>query len=77
MINVSKLKLSMDIQKPKLVGISSIFNINKQVLPISILTSKLDKSVINITIIGANVYYVASKLKRAQVFAVSVGNLEF
>lgn len=64
-INASKQKLSKNTQKPKTVGISSVLNLEKEGLPLSIFTSKLNKSVINIAIISANTYYVATKLKEA------------
>lgn len=65
LINAFKQKLNIDTQKPKSFGISSVFNLGKQVLPISTLKSKLDKSIISIEMIGVDVYGTASKLKKA------------
>ena len=60
-----------------MISISSIFNLGKKVLLISILILKLDKNIINITIISANIYYAANKLKKTQVFIISMRNLKF
>ena len=75
--NAFKRKLSGDNQKLKIVTISSIDNLDKKNLPISIPTPTFDKSVVDVVIIGADTYHVACKLKGAQVFAVSIMNLEF
>ena len=50
---------------------------DKENLLILTLISTLNKNVINIVIIDADTYYVACKLKRVQVFAISMRDLEF
>lgn len=60
-----------------MVGISFIFILEKKVLPISTLISKLDKNIINIAKIGVNVYYTISRLKKAKILTISIKNLEF
>ena len=63
--NASKRRLSRDNQKPKIVAISSVDNLNKEDLSISTPISTLDKSVMDIAMIGADTYRMACKLKRA------------
>lgn len=64
-INTFKQKLSINIQKPKAIGISFVFNLSKKVLPKLILILILDKNVIDIVMIGINAYCIANKLKKA------------
>ena len=75
--NISKQKLSGDNQKPKIVAISSMDNLGKKDLPISIPIPVLDKSVVDVAMIGADAYCTTCKLKEAQVFALSLRDLEF
>ena len=67
----------MNNQKPKTIIINSIDNLGKKDLPISTLTPTLDKSIVDIAIIGTNTYCMACKLKSAQIFIVLIKNLEF
>lgn len=68
----------MNKQKSKTIVISSFDNLDKKNLLILIFISTLDKSVINIVIIGADAYcYIAYKLKKDQIFAIFIKNLEF
>lgn len=64
-------------QKLKMVGISSILNLGKKILLIWIFILKYDENVIIIAMIDANAYFIASKLKKAQVFAVFIKDLKF
>lgn len=64
-INTFKRKLSINIQKPKAIGISFVFNLSKKVLPKLIFISKLDKNIIDIAMIDTNAYCIANKLKKA------------
>ena len=75
--NVSKRKLSGNNQIPKIIAISSMDNLSKENLPISTFIPIHDKSVVDIVIIGADIYHAAYMLKGAQVFAVSMRDLEF
>lgn len=53
-------------------------NTDKKELPVSILatkTSQLKVKNIDIVMIGANTYYVACRLKKAQVFIISIRNI--
>ena len=75
--NAFKRKLSMGKQKPKTVVISSLDNSHKEDSPISILAPILGTDVVHVAIIGADAYRLACKLKGAQVFAVSMKDLEF
>ena len=54
--NTSKRKLSGDNQKPKIVAISSVNILGKENLPISTTIPTLVKSVVDVVIIGADVY---------------------
>lgn len=67
----------MNIQKPKIIGISFIFNLVKKVLLILILISKLYKNIIDFTIISANIYCITNKLKKAQVFTIFIKDSKF
>ena len=67
----------MDNQKPKTVAINFIDNLGKKDLSISTLTPTLDKSIVDIAIIGGNAYCVVCKLKEAQIFIILIKNLEF
>ncbi len=70
--------MSIDKQKSKTIVISSFDNLDKKDLLILIFISTLDKSVINIVIIGADAYcHIAYKLKKGQIFAVFIRDLEF
>ena len=64
-------------QKPKTIGINSIFNLSIKNLIILIFVLILDKNDINVAIIDTDVNYVICKLKMAYVFEVSIMNLEF
>ena len=46
-------------------------------MPILPITTKIDGKKVDIVIIGADTYYLACRLKRAQVFAMSIRNLEY
>ena len=64
-------------QKSKIIVISFFDNLNKKDLLISILISLFDKSIVKITIIDTDAYYLACKFKKAQVFIIFMKNLEF
>ena len=63
--NISKRKLNKNNQKPKMVTIGSLDNLDKEDLPISIPKSIFDKSIIDVAMIGADVYHATCKLIRA------------
>ncbi len=67
----------MQKQKPETVVISLLDNSVKKDMLISPQTLTLDIKEVNITMIGADAYCVACRLKRAQIFAVSMRNLEY
>lgn len=46
-------------------------------LPILRLISSLDNSVVEVTIIGSDAYYITCKLKKVKVFAIFIKDLEF
>ena len=74
--NASKQKLSENNQKPKIVAISFVDNLGIEDL--LILTPKLIlDSIVDIAGIDANAYCAARNLKWAQVFAISMRDLEF
>ena len=79
LINISKQKQSMDKQKPETVVISSFDNSDIKGLPIPTWASTLGTKEVDIAImmIGADAYRAACKLKGAQVFAVSMRDLEY
>lgn len=80
LINASKRKTSMAKSNHKTVVISILDNSKKKGLPISIPETKvstLDIKEVKITIIGMDAYRTAYKLKRAQVLAISMRNLEY
>lgn len=64
-INIFKQKLSIGEQKPKIVIISFLDNLNKDDLPILILISIFNKSFIDVQMIDANAYYTIYKFKKA------------
>lgn len=77
LINVSKRKQSISKQKLKIVVISSLDNLDKEDFKlISTLISIFGTNIFDIVIIDADTHYLACKLKRAQVFAVSIRDLE-
>lgn len=77
LINVSKRKQSMNKQKLKIVVISFFDNSGIKNLLILILTSILDTKKVSIAIIDIDAYCAIYKLKRAQVFAMSIKDLEY
>lgn len=80
MINASKQKLNIDKLKSKKIFTSNLDNFEQEELPILIPEAKISTLAIkkvDITIIDADAYYVAYKLKRAWIFAISTRNLEY
>ena len=75
LINTSKQKQSMDKQKPEIIVISSFDNSGIEGLPIPTRVSTLGTNKVNVAMIGADAYRAAYKLKRAQVFTVSIRDL--
>ena len=67
----------MDKQKPEIGVISSLNNFDIKDLQILIWESTLDTKEINIAIIGVDAYCATCTLKKAQVFAISMENLEY
>ena len=60
-----------------IVAISSIHNLDKEDLPISVLTPILKKIVVNVAIIDADIYYIGYRWKKVRIFTISRKNLEF
>ena len=75
--NISKWKLSAGNHIPEIIAISFMNKMGKKDLLTSIPIPILDKSVIDIAIIGTNTYCAACKFKEAQFFAFSMKDLEF
>ena len=65
LINVSKQKLALQKQKLKTVAISLLDDSVKKDMPILPQTSILGTKEVDITMIGADAYFVAYRLKRA------------
>ena len=79
-INKSKRKASIRKTSPRKATISSLESSDKKELPVPILTTKTSKPKakdIDIAMIGANAYRVAYRLKGAQVFAVSMRDIQY
>lgn len=69
----------MDKSKPKIVFSSTLNYFEKKRLPILILEAKVSifaTKEVNIAMIGANAYCMACKLKKTQIFAASIRDLE-
>ena len=77
LINASKRKQSMDKRKPETIVISSLDNSGIEGLPIPTQVSTLGTNKVDVAMIGADAYRAACKLKGAQVFAVSMRDLEY
>ena len=69
--------MSRSNQKPEIVAISFMDNLDKKNLLISSPMLILDKGVVDVAIIDTDTYYTVCILKNAQVFAVSMRELEF
>ena len=69
--------MSRSNQKPKIVAISSIDNLGKKNLLILSSMPIFDKGVVDVVIIDTDAYYIVCILKNAQVFAISMRELEF
>lgn len=76
-INVSKYKLNIGKYKLKIIIISFFDNLNKKNKLLLIPKSILNKNIIKTIIISTNIYYIAYKLKKAQVFIIFIRNPEF
>lgn len=77
---ILKWKYGINKPKPKIAAINISSNDDKESLPIFVLKVKLLTLAIrkiDISIIGANIYYTACKLKKAQVFTISIKDLEY
>lgn len=61
----------------QIVVINTLDNLAKKELPISTLASTFKKNVEIVAIIIADAYYLAYWLKKAQIFAFSIKDLEF
>lgn len=80
LIIVSKQKPSINKSESKIIVISILNNSKKKGLLISIPETELSIPVtkeLDIAMIDADVYCTACKLKRAQVFDISIGDLEY
>ena len=75
--NTFKQKLKMEKQSFKIVVINIFGNLGKKELSNSTLALTFGKNIEDIAIIGANVYCLACQLKKTQVFAISIRDLEF
>lgn len=63
--------------KPKVLVINSLDKSMKKDFSTSIVLLIFDKHIVNITMIGIDIYCIAYKFKRAQVFIVFIKDLEF
>lgn len=77
LINTSKKKQSMNKQKLKTVIVSFLDNFDIKGLPILIRLLSFSIKEVDIAMIDINTYCIACKLKSAQVFVVSMRNLEY
>lgn len=80
MINAFKQKLSLDKSKPKTIIISTLNRSRDERLPIIIPKIKVltfATKEVDIAIIGTDAYCITCKLKKAQVFAISIKYLEY
>ena len=79
-INKSKRKASIEKSSSRKATINSLESFDKKELPVSILTTKTSKPKakdIDIAMIGADAYCTACHLKGAQVFAVSMRDMQY
>ena len=67
----------MDKRKPETIVISSLDNSGIEGLPTLTRVSTLGTNKVDIAMIGADAYCTTCKLKRAQIFAVSMRDLEY
>lgn len=77
---ISKRKTSIAKSNHKIIVISTLVNFGKQGLPILILKTKIsifDTKKIDSTIIGADAYWIACKLKKTWLFAISIKDLKY
>ena len=77
LINASRRKLAMQKQKPETVVISSLDNSGKKDMPIPTRAPALGTKEVDVAMIGADAYRAACRLRGAQVFAVSMRDLEY
>ncbi len=77
LLNSSKRKFIKEKLRSETVIISSLDNFGNEALPTIILIPITNTDVIDITMIGTGINYVASRLKGAQIFTISIKNLEF
>ncbi len=77
LINASKRKLALQKQKPETVIITLLDDSVKKDMPIPPQTPTLGTKEVDVVMIGANAYRAACRLKGAQVFAVSMRDLEY
>ncbi len=77
LINASQRKLALQKRKPETVVISLLDNAGKKNMPIPLRTPKIGTKEVDIAMIGADAYRAACRLKGAQVFAVSMRDLEY
>lgn len=79
-INISKRKISIEETSLRKAIISSLDNFEKKELSVSILAiKKLNLKIknIDIAIIGTNAYCIACNLKRAQLFAILIKDIQY
>lgn len=75
--NPSKQKLALQKRKPETLVISILDNSDKKDIPIPSRSPKIGTKEIDITLIGTDAYYAAYRLTGAQLFAVSIRDLEY
>ena len=79
-INKSKQKINIRVTSSRKATISSLESSNKKELPVSILISKILKSKAknnDIAMIGIDTYCVAYCLKKAQIFVISIKDIQY
>ena len=72
-----KQKLNIGKQNFKTVDINTLGNSGKEKLPTSTLAPIFRKNVEDVAMIGPDAYHLPQQLKRAQVFAILIRDLEF
>ncbi len=77
LINASKRKLAMQKQKSETVVVSLLDNSGKKDMPIPPQTPPLSTKKVDVAMIDADAYRTACRLKKAQIFAVSMKDLEY
>ena len=77
LINASQRKLALQKRKLKTIVISLLDNSSKKNMPILLRIPKIGTKKANVAMIGEDTYCTTCRLKRAQVFAISMKDLKY